>query len=257
MTPSRIYRFRGRGRLLVLVAAGLMASVACPGPQPTGGMDPGPGPEGPACSRAAEQAAEVAPEEATNAPAMAERAAASGPGEAAAEEHPPEPVAEVRPDAPATLTVRLPGPVRRQVGRLGSATAAAPEPLRLTVDLPASDRPVALRAFVNLPGADAATPLDSPHYAGTFPLPGADVPGLGGGDRSGDGHGDAGGSFLVDLARVLAGLPPEARMTEDGSVRLTLVVVPVRAGDELPDGLSRPIGGLCLARGEPGPAADP
>jgi hypothetical protein len=143
------------------------------------------------------------------------------------------------------------------VGRLGSATAAAPDPLRLTVDLPASDRAVALRAFVNLPGADAATPLDSPHYAGTFPLPGADARGQGGGDESGDGHGDAGGSFLVDLARVLAGLPPEARMAEDGSVRLTLVAVPVRAGEALPEDLALPIGGLSLDRGEPGPADDP
>jgi hypothetical protein len=231
-------RPRATWRGLVLLAGGLLLWVACPGPQPPGGMDPGPHAVRPAelDETSAEEVAggAGAPAAPSFAPWQEARPAAT-------------PAAEVRPGAPATLALELPGPVRRQVRRLGGASETAPQPLRLVVTgLPDSAAPVALRAFVNLPQAGPDTPLASPHYAGTYPLPSA-----GGADPS-----TAAGSILVDLARVLAALPPEERLA-DGRIHLTLVAVPLRAGAALPPDLAVPIGGVHVDRGAPGPADDP
>ena len=169
------------------------------------------------------------------------------PGPTAAAEPP---AATVTGAAPATLSLKLPDDLRRDVEHLGAHAAAAPRPLRLAVEgLPATRAAVALRAFVNLPTADASTPLDDPHYAGTIPLAAAS----GGGSLPGAAEYDAGaGTALLDLAKVLAALPPAERLADDGTVRLTLVAVPLRTGEPLPPDLELPIGGLRLDTGEPG-----
>jgi hypothetical protein len=112
---------------------------------------------------------------------------------------------------PVTIRLRPTPELAEAVRKAGGGRA-----LRLTLvglDNPGTGANV--RVLVNLPEADASTPLDDPHYVGEsafFPM-GADAYG-----RE--------GSFVFDAGRTLAELPAEGRLTADGGLDVTLVLVP-------------------------------
>lgn len=112
-------------------------------------------------------------------------------------------------DQPVTLTAPAPDPEMRL--RLRAAAAAW---LRLTgITRPATE-PTTVRVFLGDPGASAHTPLDSPHYAGSFTL----QPQSGGGPEP--------AAVQLDATRAL-----RAR-AEGGAVTVTLV--PVGLGPQRP-----------------------
>ncbi|HKQ15352.1 MAG TPA: tyrosinase family protein [Steroidobacteraceae bacterium] len=93
--------------------------------------------------------------------------------------------------------------------------------------LPASSD-FSVRVFVNLPGADATTPIDDPHYAGSFAFFGTEP-------------GDAGAEhrqqpkFLVNLTPTLQRLRSRQDLKASGAISVQLVPTPFAGGFEKAD----------------------
>ncbi len=89
----------------------------------------------------------------------------------------------------------------------------------------------AVRVFLDLPSANAATPISDPHYAGSFAFFGTEAPGSA---DSAAGHLHR-PSFLVDLTATLQRLKANPEFREDRRMSLQLVPVPFGARFEKED----------------------
>lgn len=117
---------------------------------------------------------------------------------------------------------------------------------------------VFLRAFVNLPTADATTPITDPHYAGSFAFFGGDHAG----HTSGAAGADPGVGFLVDVSETVRRLRAMNLLADDGAVAVTLVPTPITTAGARPAAPSTlSVGGVSLAfspvAAAPAPSAPP
>ena len=85
-----------------------------------------------------------------------------------------------------------------------------------------------VRVFVNLPGADATTPNEDPHYAGSFAFFGTEPAGPAAEHRLQP-------SFLVNLTSTLQRLRSRQELTAAGAISLQLVPTPFAGGFEKAD----------------------
>lgn len=81
----------------------------------------------------------------------------------------------------------------------------------------------AVRVFVNLPSADASTPIDDPHYAGSFSFFGSPPAGVEASPQALSKHTP---QFLVDLTETIRRLRQRQELRADGELSLQLVAVP-------------------------------
>lgn len=93
-----------------------------------------------------------------------------------------------------------------------------------------------LRAFVNLPDAGAATPVEDPHYAGSFAFFS---------DEHAQPHEGGGVKFLTDLSETVRTLRRGGQLGEREPISVTLVPVPVR-GQAVDAGTSISVGETLL-----------
>jgi hypothetical protein len=151
--------------------------------------------------------------------------------------------APIRGSRPATVNIPLSAALRAALGQaaVNAAGAAGAAPtVRLLVEgiePPAGAAPtpaapaapansaIGVRVFLGAPEASAATPLDDPHYAGSFALYG----------RGGGPTAPARTSFVLDLGRTLRALGPPDRWLHGGELPVTLVAVPLRHGEKIDD----------------------
>lgn len=85
-----------------------------------------------------------------------------------------------------------------------------------------------VRVFVNLPEANARTPIDSPHFAGTFTFFGTTMPGgHGGGGHGGGAHASHQPRFLVNVTDTLRRLRSIGAADASRPLSVQLVAVPV------------------------------
>lgn len=84
---------------------------------------------------------------------------------------------------------------------------------------PTSD--FSVRVFVNLPGANSATPTDDPHYAGSFAFFGTPQPAAAGGDAH-----DHQPMFLVNITNTLQRLKRSQELRDGSPLSVQLVAVP-------------------------------
>jgi len=127
-----------------------------------------------------------------------------------------------------TVAVPLSAPVREALARAAAAPAGAAPAVRLSVEgiepPAAATPPVGVRVFLDAPRADAATPIDDPHYVGSFTFFDG---------RAGSGGAAAKTAFLLDLGHTLRALGSPERWLRRGDAAVTLVAVPLRRGESV------------------------
>lgn len=88
--------------------------------------------------------------------------------------------------------------------------------------LPASSD-FAVRVFINLPNANSQTPIDDPHFAGSFAFFGTEQPGATG---QGQGHQHQQPQFLVNITDTLQRLKRNQELKDGSAISVQLVAVP-------------------------------
>jgi hypothetical protein len=133
-----------------------------------------------------------------------------------------------------TVTVPLAAPMREALARAAGGPAGAAPTVRLAVEgiePPAAATPaVGVRVFLDAPRVDAATPIDDPHYVGSFTFFDG---------RGGAGAAPAKTAFLLDLGHTLRALGSPERWLRGGDATVTLVAVPLHHGESV-EGVSIP-----------------
>jgi tyrosinase len=87
---------------------------------------------------------------------------------------------------------------------------------------PSSD--FAVRVFVNLPNANSATPIDDPHYAGSFAFFGTELPNAPAGNMEEHTHTQP--RFLVNITNTLQRLKGRQELRDASPISVQLVAVP-------------------------------
>lgn len=141
------------------------------------------------------------------------------------------------------LTVTL-NPAEERMGIIADAVGEGPTMLRLQLDgvVPPGNADVGVRVFINLPDADASTPVGDPHYVTTFTFFEHEGPGH-------EEHANAPKIFYANVTPAVQRLQDADLYTMGDSLEATLVTVPIVPEDEVPE-VEIPFEGLSIsARG--------
>lgn len=131
--------------------------------------------------------------------------------------------------AGATLDVARPVSLRsrRTVASFARLLESGPAAERIFLSVDHARNPAALdfavRVFVNRPDADARTPTDDPHYAGSYSFFGRPAPGA---PPPEPGHHEHRPHFLVDLTHALQRLRARQALAENDAITVRLVPTP-------------------------------